>query len=278
MSSLSRRRLLLCVAACALVAASAAAQVPFRDVPAEPYLELEDAFGDPLPTFHRRGTTYVLGESGERYSVRLHNPTGERVEAVLSIDGRDAVSGRVADYVRQRGYIVPAYGSVRVDGFRTSLDGVATFRFSDAHDSYSARRGTPENVGVVGAAFFRERTRPYVPHPRPASRRDVDSERDSRSSANSASPARSRVNDLGTEFGESRESRVREVGFVRRARNPEWVTTLRYDDVEGLRARGIDWTPLDREPLEPDPFPANRFASPPPADRTSGCVRGCGFE
>lgn len=130
-------------------------------------VSLEDEYGNPLRTFYKAGTTFVLGAVGDRYNVRVRNHTDRRVEAVVSIDGRDAVSGRVGDFVRERGYVVPAYGSVLVDGFRQSFSQSAAFRFSSPGDSYSSRMGTPENVGVVGVAFFPER---YTPRPRPVAR------------------------------------------------------------------------------------------------------------
>jgi hypothetical protein len=130
-------------------------------------VSLEDEFGNPLRTFYKSGSTFVLGNVGDRYTVRLRNHTDRRVEAVVSIDGRDAVSGRVGDFMRERGYVIPPYGSVVVDGFRQSFSQAAAFRFSSPGDSYSSRMGTPENVGVVGVAFFPER---YVSRPRPVAR------------------------------------------------------------------------------------------------------------
>ena len=59
--------------------------------------------------------------------------------------------------MRKRGYILPAYGSATIDGFRTSLDQVATFRFSSVADSYAGRLGQARDVGVIGVAFFPER-------------------------------------------------------------------------------------------------------------------------
>ena len=69
------------------------------------------------------------------------------------------MSGQPADYVNQRGYVIPAYGSLLVEGFRRNLKEVAAFRFTSPEDSYSSRMGTPQNVGVIGVAFFRNRTR-----------------------------------------------------------------------------------------------------------------------
>jgi hypothetical protein len=129
-------------------------------------LRVEDENGAPLPTFEHDGSTYVLGNYGQRYNVRLFNQTGHRVEAVVSVDGRDVLTGDAGDYVHQRGYVIPAYGSVRIEGFRQSYSDVAAFRFTSPGDSYSARRGTPQNVGVVGVAIFRERRNPPPP-PRP---------------------------------------------------------------------------------------------------------------
>jgi hypothetical protein len=285
------------------VAATAGARSPFRPhpqpLPPPSAITLEDGAGNPLPSFYHEGRTFVLGEPGERYTIRITNPTGERVEAVVSIDGRDAISGKVADYRAQRGYIVPPYGSVRVEGFRQSLSAVATFRFADPEDSYSARLGTPENVGIVGVALFSERKRRLRQEPiaRPPRRaypdyegerasaprtREADAQRadaapakksgsasESRGRASSASPPRApsdSVDNLGTEYGETRASNVTEVPFERASSRPERVLSVRYDDAEGLAARGIDLTPAwaRRTPSEPEAFPNSRFAQPPP--------------
>src|SRR5262245_43438435 len=59
-------------------------------------LRLEDGMGNALSSFMHQGQTFVLGREGERFEVVLTNPTGRRVEAVVSVDGRDAVNGRMA--------------------------------------------------------------------------------------------------------------------------------------------------------------------------------------
>ncbi len=119
--------------------------------------------GLPAPTFFSSGETYVMGALGERYTLRILNHTGRRIEAVASVDGRDVVDGRGAD-MHKRGYIVPAWGSVDIDGWRLTRAQVAAFRFSSVADSYAARTGSAREVGVIGAAIFPER---FVPRPRP---------------------------------------------------------------------------------------------------------------
>jgi hypothetical protein len=120
--------------------------------------------GAPAPTFFQNGGTYVMGALGQRYTLRVTNRTGRRVEVVASVDGRDVVDGRAADFRSKRGYIVPAWGSVDIDGWRLSHAEVAAFRFSSVADSYAARTGSAREVGVIGAAIFPER---YLPPPRP---------------------------------------------------------------------------------------------------------------
>lgn len=239
-----------------------------------------------LPMFVHEGRRYVLGSLGQRYRVRIKNPTDARVEAVVSVDGLDALDGKAAS-LSKRGYVIPAFGSVTIDGFRTSLDTVAAFRFSSVSDSFAGRKGQDRNVGVIGVAFFRERAELPVevaPTWRPRRSRPTDPSAESKGNAPSPSAAdegrsgamrprlRTERPGLGTEFGEQRESRVRETVFVRESEMPTATNELRYNDRKGLQALGIRFAP---EPVEinddlelresADPFPTGRrFAEPPP--------------
>jgi len=136
--------------------------------------------GVPARTYTHDGETYVLGQLGSHYTLRISNHTGRRIEAVMSVDGRDAIDGKPADWRSKRGYLVPAWGSVDVEGWRISHAQAAAFRFSSVPDSYAARTGSARDVGVIGVAVFPERYlpprvyrvpppyRPYsYPYPRP---------------------------------------------------------------------------------------------------------------
>lgn len=111
--------------------------------------------GDTLPTYGHKDRFYVQGNAGERYVIRVTNPTANRVEAVVSVDGLDVIDGESGD-LRKRGYVVPAYGEVRIEGFRTSHQDVATFRFSSVNESYAGQKGKARNVGVIAVAIFEE--------------------------------------------------------------------------------------------------------------------------
>jgi len=111
--------------------------------------------GDTLPTYPFKDRYYVQGNDGERYVIRVTNPTPNRVEAVVTVDGLDVIDGENGD-LKKRGYIVPPYGDVRIEGFRTSIEDVATFRFSSVDDSYAGKKGKARNVGVIAVAIFEE--------------------------------------------------------------------------------------------------------------------------
>jgi hypothetical protein len=127
--------------------------------------------GAPARTYMHDGESYVLGQLGAHYTLRVSNHTGRRMEAVVSVDGRDAIDGRPADWRSKRGYLVPAWGSIDIEGWRISHAQAAAFRFSSVSDSYAARTGSARDVGVIGVAVFPERYLPprvyRTPPPRP---------------------------------------------------------------------------------------------------------------
>jgi hypothetical protein len=108
-----------------------------------------------LASYWYRGQNYVEGRQNQEFRVRLRNKSGERVMAVLSIDGVNAISGETAG-VNQTGYVLAPYQTLDVDGWRKSDVRTAAFYFTHISDSYAARTQRPDNVGVIGAAIFRE--------------------------------------------------------------------------------------------------------------------------
>lgn len=320
--------LLLGGAVFACKAGVAEAHTPWTDsgryMPPQPAQDvsvtLESPHGGSVQTYWYGGSLYAAGQNGARYNLRLQNNTGERVETVVTVDGRDVVSGELGNYKTQRGYVIEAYGSVVIEGFRQSLDQVAAFRFTDIGNSYSARRGSGQHVGVIGVAVFKEyqprwqrkhkdpvplAQRPYyepyggggydyrggeaststtpaadaaappAPMGGAASKSAAPHyEEDRGGYANEmARPPRSAR--LGTEYGETTYSSVREVSFTRKhKRRPDAILTVYYDSLDGLRARGVPVDPPTYYPPtpQPQPFPErdgryNQYAPPPPVRR-----------
>ena len=239
--------------------------------------------GEWLPEYRHRGRDWVPGVPGHRYSVRLTNTTGERVLVVLSVDGVNAISGETAG-TGQTGYVLGPWQSTEITGWRKSMRDVAQFYFTDLPDSYAARTGRPDNVGVIGVAVFRERAYPQPYYsPAPISRED-DHERDGRyrdeaargksapaapaqrRSAEAAADAAGPAPTLGTGHGQREWSPVDRTEFVRASRTPAQVSQVRYDDIDNLIAMGVMPRPYDhygRRRGQPQAFP-NGFAADPP--------------
>lgn len=108
-----------------------------------------------LPSYWYRGQNYVEGRQNQEFRVRLRNKSADRVMAVLSVDGVNAISGETAG-VNQTGYVLAPYQTLDVDGWRKSNVRTAAFYFTHINDSYAARTQRPDNVGVIGVAVFRE--------------------------------------------------------------------------------------------------------------------------
>lgn len=121
-------------------------------------VSLIDDRGRVYPATQVGDQRFALGSQGLAYRIGIENNANERFEAVASVDGLDVMDGSEAGF-DQRGYIVEPFTSMVVEGWRTSEETVAAFRFSELEDSYAERTGRARNVGVVGVAFFREETR-----------------------------------------------------------------------------------------------------------------------
>jgi len=199
--------------------------------------------GEWLPEYRHRGDTWIAGAPGHRYAVRLTNTSGERVLVVLSVDGVNAVTGEDA-HPSQAGYVLAPWQSTEVAGWRKSLDDIAQFVFTDLPDSYAARTGRPDNVGVIGIAVFRE-ARPVaydMPAPPPVAsgaRRQAKAASAPSAAAESGAADSMAAQRMGTGHGQREWSPVGRTEFVRASRHPSQVSELRYDDIDRLAALGI---------------------------------------
>ena len=223
-------------------------------------LSLVDEAGSQLPVYGHRGQHWVPGQPGRGYQVRLTNHSDQRVLVVLSIDGINVVTGQTAA-PSQTGYVLDAWQSADIDGWRKSMDEAARFVFTDLPDSYAARTGRPDNVGVVGIAVFAERVqRPVYQSPAPPIARSAGAERARDAMADVASAPQQRI---GTGHGERGWSPVQNTHFVRASNRPIQITELRYDDESGLRAAGVLPRYQPRYPQPPRAFPGGFVPDPP---------------
>ena len=199
--------------------------------------------GKRLTVHWHEGRAYVVGKPGNEYQVTVRNRLREEVLAVVSVDGVNVISGETATPA-QTGYVLAASQSYDILGWRKSLAETAAFYFTSLPDSYAARTGRPENVGVIGVALFR-RKRPPQPiaeaQPRAEARRD-------------AASAPAAAESLGTGHGRRETSLAEHVAFERASAGPAETVVLYYDSYANLVARGVIRERHRVAPL-PRPFP-----------------------
>ena len=276
----TRRALLTLLAA---AAATACSTPPAAAVGALVDVQIVDRNrGETLSTWRHQGASYVAGRPGDRYAVRLTNRSPGRVLVVLSVDGVNAVSGETAA-VSQTGYVLAPWQSAEITGWRKSFAEAAAFYFTALPDSYAARTGRPDNVGVIGAAVFRERVPENVGswmQPSPPLAKDssgagnrFEAERQSAAPAATApatdalggalgarrsAPAESALRDdkkLGTGHGEREYAPVGQTTFERASSQPAEIVQVRYDSYANLLASGVIPRPRPL-PRVPDAFPS----------------------
>jgi hypothetical protein len=119
--------------------------------------------GSARPEFSKGGTVYVEALKGREYALRITNPLGVRVGVALAVDGLNTVDASHGDAVSATKWILEPYQSIVLEGWQVSSSDARRFVFTGERDSYGAALGKTENLGVLEAVFFREKTRRPVP-------------------------------------------------------------------------------------------------------------------
>ncbi len=129
--------------------------------------------GQSLPIYPvkmRHGVRKVYAEAvkGDHYRIEVKNRLNRRVGLVISVDGRNIISGEKSWLKSsERMYILEPYGSGEFAGWRTSQDRINRFYFTDVPDSYAAAFGDESAMGVIAVALYPEvqRCKPPIPLP-----------------------------------------------------------------------------------------------------------------
>ena len=113
--------------------------------------------GRPAPEYAFGGRLYVEALRGRDFSLRLHNPTGERVAVALSVDGRNVIDAKRTTAGRASKWVLSPGETADIPGWQVSGETARRFFFTDLSRSYARWLGDTSNTGVVEAVFFRER-------------------------------------------------------------------------------------------------------------------------
>ncbi len=274
---LQARKLLASAAMCAAALATATlADVARADAVAparQATVEIVDRTeGRVLPIYWHLGRRYIVGKPGNEYAIRVRNAGNGRLLAVMSVDGVNVITGATAS-PQQSGYVLAPNESADIGGWRKSLSRTAAFYFTALPDSYAARTGRPDNVGVIGVALYRERVQPIAREEfRPRDSARAESAPAPAAPAVSAGVAGNGVADsvaqaagerLGTGHGRSESSYASYTQFERASELPAETIAIYYDSYENLLTQGVPVPSPPLARLHPDPFPDGRFVPDP---------------
>lgn len=253
--------------------------------------------GKPAKEYTHDGKILIEGRKGTRFSIRMRNNSYSRKLFVPTIDGLSIMNGEEGSY-DSSGYIVQGNSSITIDGWRTSDKEVAEFYFSSPEDSYRKKMDRGNNLGVIGVAVFSELFQPVTvinnnipyqsPYPDYPNRywpgtsapqwTTMNSGAGSNTvsigyKANSSMPTGALMNcsasssntasqDLGTGWGNQKNSEVVSVNF-QRCNHPDTLFEIHYNTREQLESMGINFhkTPVY---IAPQTFPG-QYCKPPTA-------------
>jgi len=234
--------------------------IPGRSIPR--FFQMEVVVnGRPLSEYYARGRTYVQALQDAEYELRLTNTSPDRVAVALSVDGLNTIDARHTSAWNASKWVIEPYQTITISGWQMSSERARHFYFTNERDSYGAKLGQTENLGVISAVFFRERGRiTQVTPPKPIYR-DKDSEESMQSQE--APSAKSRGDAAGvardgrkiapvpddeyaaTGIGRSVRHDVRWVDMDLDSR-PAGEVTVRYEYYSALLRLGV--IPRPREP------------------------------
>ncbi len=220
--------------------------------------------GETRPEYRARGTVYVEALRGSDYELRLTNPLGVRVAVALSVDGLNTVDARRTDARSATKWVLEPYQTIVLSGWQVSSATARRFTFTGERDSYGAALGQTNDLGVIEAVYFREKScEPPPVSIWPFRGRDSRAEEKAQSArpappgaAAEGSVARPRnepsLSDeyAATGMGDRTDHRVRRIDLELESR-PVATVRIRYEFRPQLVKLGV-------LPAEPRPWPLSR--------------------
>ena len=113
--------------------------------------------GNSTAKYYKDGKVYVEAKDGSEYEILIKNNGFNKVLAVSSVDGLNVLNGEPSGEV-DSGYIINGYNSYRIKGFRYSDEKVGAFKFSKKENSYASSKSVELtiNCGVIGVRIYNE--------------------------------------------------------------------------------------------------------------------------
>ena len=119
--------------------------------------------GSAVHEYASRERIYIEALKGRNFTLRLVNPTGERVAVALSVDGRNVVDARRTTAQAATKWLLEPWQTVEIPGWQISGETSRKFFFTETARSYAKWLGDTSNVGTIEAVFFREKRHRIAP-------------------------------------------------------------------------------------------------------------------
>lgn len=149
--------------------------------------------GKPVPEYAGRGRIYIEALKGKEFTIRLSNPTGERVAVALSVDGRNVIDAKRTTDLAATKWILGPGQTADIPGWQISGETARKFYFTETSGSYAKWLGDTANVGTIEAVYFREKRREpalaWKDEPTDKKGRVESAQADAERGANSSAPS-----------------------------------------------------------------------------------------
>ena len=116
----------------------------------------------PVRQHNHNGNTYIEARAGTEYSIKIKNSDHNRKLVVITVDGVNVITGEPQPESIGQGYIVRAYDSLDIKGFRKDMSSVGAFKFCKSGGSYCNEKGLKGNNGVIGVRIYDEKVVPLI--------------------------------------------------------------------------------------------------------------------
>lgn len=218
--------------------------------------------GVPQAHYAHEGRWYVEAHKGREYAIRLRNPYPVRVAVALSVDGLNTIDARETTAADARKWVLGPYETVTISGWQTSRTEARRFEFTTEERSYSQALGKTANLGVISAAFFKER----MPVVAPQTSNEHETRREQAPRA--AAPAQDAASAVG------RDKKAEEYAATGMGRRTDHAVTQVWLDLEEAAAQIVNI----RYEFRPQLVKLGILPPAPTADPLQRRERARGFE
>ena len=238
--------------------------------------QLRILVGDkPINEYNHQGNVFVEGRKGSEFVLEFTNRTNSRVLVVPSVDGLSTLDGKEAT-PESKGYIVPAWGVLKIPGWTIDGQSVAKFLFQDKERSYvyQSGQGNVANAGVVGVLIYGEKKEEYSLSADVfrgiTTKRSDESEPWKVNNQTSATLSSNEISEstsdepfsIGTGWGGKADFKVNQVVFNRGGLETQML--IYYDSRRNLEKRGIQVVKKERSYLNTLPQAFSGIGCTPP--------------